>query len=402
MDKSWMELSRVSQPYIEGVKGFIKFAYTNKHHEFEIKCPCKKCWNTINQKQADVYEHLIVHGFQLNYTDWIFHGESSSTHHNVNEAYRVDEMTELVHDAFGMQSQNEHDNNEQEKHREGIDDNASKFFKLLMEANCELFEGCKKYSLLSFIVRLFHMKVLYKWSNISCSLLLQLLKDAFPVNDKFRDSYQKLRKIVSDLGFNYEKIHACPNHCMLYRKENEDYDFCKVCHTSRWKHQSNESNGEDNKDRKIPVKVVRYFPLKPSLQRLFMSSKTASLMRWHAEERTNDGILRHPTDSPAWKNFDQNHPDFSCDCRNVRLGLSSDGFNPFKTKSIAHSSWPIVLSTYNLPLWMCMKQPYLILSTLIDGPHGPGNKIDVYLQPLIDELNELWKDGIDTYDAVAK
>ena len=140
-----------------------------------------------------------MHGFQLNYTDWIFHGESSSTHHNVNETYRVDEMTELVHDAFGLQSQNEHDNNDQEKHQEGIDDNASKFFKLLMEANCELFEGCKKYSLLSFIVRLFHMKVLYKWSNISCSLLLQLLKDAFPVNDKFPDSYQKLRKIVSEL-----------------------------------------------------------------------------------------------------------------------------------------------------------------------------------------------------------
>ena len=222
------------------------------------------------------------------------------------------------------------------------------------------------------------------------------------MNDKFLDSYQKLRKIVSDLGFNYEKIHACPNHCMLYRKENENYDFCKVCHTSRWKQQSNESNGEDNKDRNIPVKVVRYFPLKPRLQRLFMSSKTASLMRWHVEERTNDGILRHPADSPAWKNFDQNHPDFSCDCRNVRLGLSSDGFNPFKTKNIAHSTWPVVLCTYNLPPWMCMKQPYLILSTLIDGPHGPGNKIDVYLQPLIDELNELWKDGIDTYDAVAK
>ena len=27
-----------------------------------------------------------------------------------------------------------------------------------------------------------------------------------------------------------------------------------------------------------------------------------------------------------------------------------------------------------------------------------GNDIDVYLQPLIRELKELWYDGIDTYD----
>lgn len=42
---------------------------------------------------------------------------------------------------------------------------------------------------------------------------------------------------------------------------------------------------------------------------------------------------------------------------------------------------------------MCLKQPYLILSTLIDGPNEPGNKNDVYLQPLVDELKELWEDG---------
>ena len=29
----------------------------------------------------------------------------------------------------------------------------------------------------------------------------------------------------------------------------------------------------------------------------------------------------------------------------------------------------------------------MILSTVIDGPHAPGNDIYVYLQPLIDDLN---------------
>ncbi|XP_059298526.1 uncharacterized protein LOC132051465 isoform X1 [Lycium ferocissimum] len=66
--------------------------------------------------------------------------------------------------------------------------------------------------------------------------------------------------------------------------------------------------------------------------------------------------------------------------------------------SISHSTWPLILVPYNLPPWLCMKQPYMILSMIIDGPRAPGNDIDVYLRPLIDELKELWV-GVDTYDA---
>ncbi|XP_038706800.1 uncharacterized protein LOC120002208 isoform X2 [Tripterygium wilfordii] len=144
---------------------------------------------------------------------------------------------------------------------------------------------------------------------------------------------------------------------------------------------------------------MRYFPLRPRLQRLFMSSKTAKFMRWHAEERLNDGILRHPTDSLAWKDFDQRNITFADEVRNVRLGLASDGFNPFRTMNIVHSTWPVVLIPYNFPPWICMKQPYLILSVLIDSPKGPGDKIDVYMQPLVDELKMLWDEGIQTFDA---
>jgi len=39
---------------------------------------------------------------------------------------------------------------------------------------------------------------------------------------------------------------------------------------------------------------------------------------------------------------------------------------------------------------------------LIPGPESPGNAIDVYLQPLIDELKELWKTGVCTFDASTK
>ena len=39
------------------------------------------------------------------------------------------------------------------------------------------------------------------------------------------------------------------------------------------------------------------------------------------------------------------------------------------------------------------------MSLLIPSPMNPENDIDVYLQPLIEELKELWEKGIVTYDA---
>ncbi|CAL9012214.1 unnamed protein product [Prunus brigantina] len=46
-----------------------------------------------------------------------------------------------------------------------------------------------------------------------------------------------------------------------------------------------------------------------------------------------------------------------------------------------------------------MKRKFMMLSFLISGPKQPGNDIDVYLEPLIDDLKSLW-DGIrGVYDA---
>jgi hypothetical protein len=202
------------------------------------------------------------------------------------------------------------------------------------------------------------------------------------------------------------KIDACINDCILYRNEYAKAKQCPVCGESRWKFGADDGNIEVNssssKRNKIPCKILRYFPLKSRLQRLFMSPQTVEAMRWHKEKCVDDGVLRHPVNSIAWKTFDEKYRSFASDPRNVRLGLASDGFNPFGTMSIAHSTWPVVLVPYNLPPWMCMKQPYFIMSMLIPDPKSLGNDIDVYLQPLVEELKDLWEVGIETYDASLK
>lgn len=97
--------------------------------------------------------------------------------------------------------------------------------------------------------------------------------------------------------------------------------------------------------------------------------------------------------------FDELHQSFAAEPRIVRLGLAIDGFQPFRNSKIPYSILPVVLISYNLPPWLCMEKENFILSMFIPGPESHGDAIDVYLQPLIEELKELWESGVETFDA---
>ena len=68
--------------------------------------------------------------------------------------------------------------------------------------------------------------------------------------------------------------------------------------------------------------------------------------------------------------------------------------------SLSYSMWPVVMIAYNLPLWLCTN--YKMLPLLIPSPNAPGNDIDVFLRPLMDELKELWDEGVVLCDAALK
>jgi len=46
-----------------------------------------------------------------------------------------------------------------------------------------------------------------------------------------------------------------------------------------------------------------------------------------------------------------------------------------------------------------MKHKYMILSMMISGPKQPGNDINVYLNPLIEDLKLLGNERVDVFDA---
>ncbi|CAL2247049.1 unnamed protein product [Prunus armeniaca] len=211
-----------------------------------------------------------------------------------------------------------------------------------------------------------------------------------PMDNCLPKDHKQAQKVLNGLGLGYEKIHACKNNCMLFYKEHESLDTCPICNESRFKMTS------QNRTTKIPQKVMRYLPLKPRLQRLYMSTHTATDMRWHKEKQVDDDVMRHPVDGEAWKEFDRTFPEFAADPRNVRLGLATDGFNPYGVLNQQHSTWPIFVFPYNLPPWKCMKKEYMMMTVLII--EDPGRSIDVYLRPLVDELKDLWTNGVRTYD----
>jgi len=132
---------------------------------------------------------------------------------------------------------------------------------------------------------------------------------------------------------------------------------------------------------------------------LFSIKEDAKNLKWHVDGRKCDKLLRHPNDSQQWKKIDETFPDFGVEPRNLRHGLATDGMNPYGNLSSKHSSWPVLLMIYNLSPLLCMKRKYMMLSMMISGTRQPGNDIDVYLKPLIDDLKLLWEEGIDVYDS---
>ena len=65
--------------------------------------------------------------------------------------------------------------------------------------------------------------------------------------------------------------------------------------------------------------------------------------------------MRHLADSEEWKEFDLQHPDFAFELHNVRLGLTTDGFNPFGNMNNNYNMWLVIFIPYNLPPWSVMK-----------------------------------------------
>ncbi|KAL4583874.1 hypothetical protein LXL04_008459 [Taraxacum kok-saghyz] len=236
-----------------------EFAQTNNPNLDVIPCPCVLCTNCGHYSIKEVRYHLFAHGFDQNYKIWTFHGEkqtkldSFQTHercHSKPIPPDFYDTKDMLHDAFTYHYQ--------------------------------------------------HIKGEFGWSDAFFDVLLRAIKDTLPENNTMPSSLYEAKKLLKGVGLQYEKIHACPNDCVLFRKEHKDASECPTFRTSRWK--KNTKN--------VPSKVLWYFPPIPRFRRMFSSSDIAHELTWHAEGQVNNGTLTHPRNSPSWKVVDNTWKEF--------------------------------------------------------------------------------------------
>ncbi|KAL2251440.1 UNVERIFIED_CONTAM: hypothetical protein Sindi_2266300 [Sesamum indicum] len=91
----------------------------------------------------------------------------------------------------------------------------------------------------------------------------------------------------------------------------------------------------------------------------------------------------------AWKHSDQTYPDFPTETRNIRLDLYKDRFAPHGQYGHTYSCSPVIHTPYNIPSGMCMTSEYTFLTMMIPSPSNSKCLIDVYLEPLAQDLQNL-------------
>jgi len=393
---------RTERAFLDGV---MEFRLAALEHQMlkqtpTIACPCRDCgnakrWHDINK----IEDHLFRRGFTVGYEIWYWHGEKlvnrdDSVHVGMDANNDYCETNEREEEDAPMEDDDE-TNDLMNAMGDQRNEHPHMFEDLSKAAETPLYPGCSKYSQLSAVLTLLNLKAKYRWTDTSFTSFLEALQDMFPDGNEIPKSAYYAKKLMNPLGLGYTKIDACPNDCVLYRKEYELLEACPVCGESRYKGVEVQSSEK----KPPPAKVLWYLPIIPRLRRLFSLQEDAKNLVWHDEGRKKDGLIRHPADAKQWETINNEFPQFGEEPRNLRLGLSTDGMNPYGTLSTKHSTWPVLLTIYNLPPWLCMKRKYIMLSLLIPGPKQPGNDIDVYLAPLKDDLMLLWNEGVPMFDA---
>jgi len=130
-------------------------------------------------------------------------------------------------DAFGDAIRDPQRECESEKEK-------SKFERMLEDHMKSLYptteEGQKK---LGTTLELLQWKAMNGTSDKIFGRLLKIIKKMLPKGNELPTTIYEAKQVVCPLGLEIQKIHACPNDCILYRgEEYENLDACSICKAS--------------------------------------------------------------------------------------------------------------------------------------------------------------------------
>ena len=227
------------------------------------------------------------------------------------------------------------------------------------------------------------------------------LRHTFPnLNlESFKVTRSRAQFIASFKPVSYD---CCINSCCCFVGPCTDDQECPYCHEARFNTQGK------------PRKQFTYrdIPLIPRLVAYFKNPSLVNQMKYRHQFRTDPANSESTTMADVFNgsNYDtlrktqvtiggekQHHKYFE-DPRDIALGLSTDGFAPFKKRK--HTCWPLILFNYNLPPEIRFLIQHLICIGVIPGPKKPKD-FDSFLWPLIEELLEL-SSGVRAFDVTTE
>ena len=381
-DREWMYTGRqdvrnIAQEWLIKMGQFLDHAFANGR--VTAWCPCSVCQNQRIRGKDDMGKHLVKNGFVPNYTVWNYHGEVERAREEAgrepDDDYDtgVDDMLHDFHDAQVPPPAG------QEETPEG----SAKAFYDMMDAAGVPLHAHTKYRKLQAIGDMMALKAQFNLSRDAFDAIVTIVGKWLPEGHVLPSNFYASNKILRALNMPYEQIHACPKGCVLFRKDHEHAKYCPECKSSRYVEV--DSGDGQKKQLNVPLNVLRYLPVIPRIQRLYMDEATAKQMTWHKvgirykEDVNHKKMMIHPSDGASWKNFDKKHPLKAKEPRNVRIAMSTDGFNPFGMTAASYSCWPLFVIPLNLPPGVIMQRKYMFLSLVVPGPDYPGKNLSVYM-----------------------
>jgi len=239
-----MNECRISEEYEKGVSEFLQYV---QEHAISSNgtyfCPCVCCLNQIRHDLGTMRDHLFIFGIMRSYTLWTWHGEvldkpTTSRGTDYVDDWMNDHLEDMVRDVG--------------------EENFGKvhlYDSLKSDSEEQLYPGCTNFTRLSATLKLFSLKARHGWTDTSFTELLELLKEMLPENNTLPIRNYEAKKVLCPMGLEYQKIHACPNDCVLYRDEFASLKACPTCGLSQFKKKIDGNSGDEDKDGP-PTKVM--------------------------------------------------------------------------------------------------------------------------------------------------
>ncbi|WPT11444.1 hypothetical protein PSENEW3n2_00000882 [Picochlorum sp. SENEW3] len=197
-----------------------------------------------------------------------------------------------------------------------------------------------------------------------------------------------LRSLVHRMGLRFLLEVTCDKH---HPPQPHNARGTRCCHS--------DGPGNDTCDSTLKI-GIRRDSIKNYLTRKFLDPVFCQLVEESNQKYWKDTGSAGSNDymssifhGQMYQSLSKRYPNFfySDDHIPIHLGIFADGFQPFD--GVAYTLFAVILVCFNLPPEVRMREENLHILTLIDGPKEPGAKLQQYIQPIVDELLELWEKG---------